>query len=41
MDKNRPFHLEPPCVNMYKEAYRLFNNISMFEGALCLKEVLK
>lgn len=33
--------IEPSCVKMYKEAYCLFNNISIFEDTLRLKEMLK
>ncbi len=41
MDKNWPFHLEPSCAKVYKEAYCLFNDINVFEDASRLKEMLK
>jgi len=33
--------IEPSCAKMYKEAYSLPNDISIFEDALRLKEMLK
>ena len=41
MDKDRPFHSEPSCTRMHKEAYYLFENITIFEDALPLKEMLR